>query len=84
MSEEFIKIILPVRFGGKRIDSALAEMMPNISRSKITSSIKTGDVLLNGHKFKPKDKASGGEIINFKIKIIKVSRAFSSINISLG
>jgi 23S rRNA pseudouridine1911/1915/1917 synthase len=68
MSEEFIKIILPVRFGGKRIDSALAEMMPNISRSKITSIIKAGDALLNGYTFKPKDKVSGDEVIYFNIK----------------
>jgi len=68
MSEEFIKIILPERFGGKRIDSALAEMMPNISRSKITSTIKAGDALLNGYAFKPKDKVSGDEVIYFNIK----------------
>ena len=68
MSEEFIKIILPVRFGGKRIDSAMSEMMPNISRSKITSTIKAGDALLNGYTFKPKDKVSGDEVIYFNIK----------------
>jgi len=68
MSEELIKVIIPERLKGHRIDSALAEMLPNISRSKITSSIKTGVALLNGHKFKPKDKASGDEIIYFNIK----------------
>ena len=68
MSEEFIKVILPERFGGKRIDSALAEMMPNISRSKITSTIKAGDALLNGYTFKPKDKVSGEEIVYFNLK----------------
>ena len=68
MSEEFIKVILPDRFGGKRIDSALAEMMPNISRSKITSTIKAGDALLNGYTFKPKDKVSGEEIVYFNLK----------------
>ena len=68
MSEEFIKVILPERFGGKRIDSALAEMMPNISRSKITSTIKAGDALLNGYTFKPKDKVSGEEVIYFNLK----------------
>ena len=65
MNEDIIKVILPKRFNGQRIDSAMAEMLPNISRSKITSSIKAGDALLNGHKFKPKDKASGEDIINF-------------------
>ena len=68
MSEEFIKVILPERFSGKRIDSALAEMMPNISRSKITSTIKAGDALLNGYTFKPKDKVSGEEIVYFNLK----------------
>ena len=68
MSEEVIKVILPKRFNGQRIDSALAEMMPNLSRSKITSSIKAGDALINGHKFKPRDKANGDEVIYFNIK----------------
>ena len=82
MSEDVIKVILPKRFNGQRIDSAMAEMLPNFSRSKITSSIKAGDALLNGHKFKPKDKASGGEIINFNIKI-KNNNQWVAENISL-
>ena len=82
MSEDVIKVILPKRFNGQRIDSAMAEMLPNFSRSKITSSIKAGDALLNGHKFKPKDKASGEEIINFNIKI-KNNNQWVAENISL-
>ena len=45
MSEDIIKVILPKRFNGQRIDSAMSEMLPNFSRSKITSSIKAGDAL---------------------------------------
>jgi len=45
MNEDIIKVILPKRFNGQRIDSAMAEMLPNLSRSKITSSIKAGDAL---------------------------------------
>ena len=82
MSEEFIKVILPERFGGKRIDSALAEMMPNFSRSKITSTIKAGDALLNGYTFKPKDKVSGDEVIYFNIKH-KQNNQWSAENIPL-
>ena len=74
MSEEVIKVILPERFSGQRIDSALAEMMPNLSRSKITASIKAGNALLNGHKFKPKDKANGDEIICFNIIHIQTNQ----------
>ena len=82
MNEDIIKVILPKRFNGQRIDSAMAEMLPNLSRSKITSSIKAGDALLNGHKFKPKDKASGEEIINCNIKI-KNNNQWTADNISL-
>jgi 23S rRNA pseudouridine1911/1915/1917 synthase len=60
----------------------MSEMLPNFSRSKITSSIKAGDALLNGKKFKPKDKANGGEIINFNINI-KVNNEWTAENIRL-
>ena len=43
-------------------------MLPNISRSKITSVIKTGDALNNGQKFKPKGKANGNELICLVLK----------------
>ena len=82
MSEDIIKVILPKRFNGQRIDSAMSEMLPNFSRSKITSSIKAGDALLNGKKFKPKDKVNGGEIINFNINI-KVNNEWTAENIQL-
>ena len=46
-----------------RLDSSLSEMLPDFSRSKITSWIKSGDALINKKLFKPKDKSSGGEIV---------------------
>ena len=52
MNEETIKVILPMRMCGERIDSSLAEMLPHLSRSKITSSIKAGLALLNNNSFK--------------------------------
>ena len=36
-------VILPIRMEGVRMDIALSEMLPNLSRSKITSTIKAGD-----------------------------------------
>ena len=48
---------------GARLDASLAEMLPDYSRSKITAWIKSGDALINGKFFKPKDKASGDEIV---------------------
>jgi len=60
---EMLKIIIPNRMTGTRLDTSLAEMLPDYSRSKITAWIKSGDALINGKIFKPKDKTSGDEIV---------------------
>ena len=67
MNEEIIKVILPERLNGERIDSSLAEMLPNFSRSKITSSIKSGLALINENLFKPKDKVIGNEVVTISL-----------------
>jgi len=48
---------------GSRLDSSLAEMLPDYSRSKITAWIKSGDALINQKIFKPKDKSTGNEVV---------------------
>ena len=58
-----IKILIPYRMKGIRIDAALSEMLPNYSRSKISALIKSKNILLNKKPFKPKDKINGNEII---------------------
>ena len=60
---EMLQIIIPSRMTGARLDASLAEMLPDYSRSKITAWIKSGDALINGKFFKPKDKTSGDEIV---------------------
>ena len=52
---------------GERLDASLAEMLPDFSRSKITAWIKSGDALMNGKNFKPKDKVSGDEIVDLTL-----------------
>ena len=63
-----IKIIIPERMKGERIDVAISKMLPDFSRSKINTAIKLGDTVINGKKFKAKDKSSGSEIVSFVIK----------------
>jgi len=60
---ETLQIIIPNRMTGARLDASLAEMLPDYSRSKITAWIKSGDALVSGKIFKPKDKAIGEEIV---------------------
>jgi len=58
-----LNIIIPERMTGARLDASLSEMLPDYSRSKITTWIKSGDALINQKTFKPKDKVSGTEIV---------------------
>ena len=67
------QIIIPSRLQGMRIDFAMSEMLPELSRSKITLLIKEGSALLNNLIFKAKDKVHGGEIININIKPVKTT-----------
>ena len=61
---EKIQIIIPKRMSGQRLDSSLSELLPHFSRSKINNWIKSGQASINNTSFKPKDKASGNEIIS--------------------
>ena len=63
-----IKIIIPERMKGERIDVAISKMLPDFSRSKIHTAIKLGDTVINGKKFKAKDKSNGSEVVSFMIK----------------
>jgi len=64
---ETLKIIIPERMTGQRLDVALSEMLPDYSRSKITAWIKSGEALINHKPFKPKDKVNGSEIVELTI-----------------
>ena len=53
---------------GERIDAAIAQMLPEYSRSKITAIIKAGDALINQRNFKPKEKSKGDEVVEITFK----------------
>ncbi len=64
---ETLKIIIPERMTGQRLDVALSEMLPDYSRSKITAWIKSGAALISHKPFKPKDKVIGSEMVELTI-----------------
>ncbi len=53
--------------GKQRLDQYLATHLPDLSRSRIQSLIKSGDVLVNGKSAKPKQMVSRGETISVNI-----------------
>ena len=77
-----LKIIIPERFAGQRIDTALSDMLPDYSRSKISSWVRSGMATIKGKPFKPKDKADGEEIVTLSI-IKEPSVEWSAENIKL-
>ena len=68
-----LHVIIPDRLIGQRIDSAMAQMLPDYSRSKITTWVRSGGALINGKTFKPKEKILGGEIVTLNIKAEKTN-----------
>lgn len=51
----------------QRIDQFLVGRVPELSRSRIQSLVKSGDILLNGSKTKAKQHVSSGDIIEMTI-----------------
>ncbi|HET9679884.1 MAG TPA: 23S rRNA pseudouridine(1911/1915/1917) synthase RluD [Gammaproteobacteria bacterium] len=60
---------VPETCAGLRLDQALAQMFPQYSRSRLTSWIKAGQVLVDGAKQKPRDAVQGGEQIQLQAQI---------------
>jgi len=78
-----LKIIIPERMLGTRIDAVISEMLPDYSRSKITAWIKSGDALINEKTFKPKDRVNGAEIVFLALNK-KQNNDWAAENISLN
>ncbi|TBW50984.1 23S rRNA pseudouridine(1911/1915/1917) synthase RluD [Marinobacter halodurans] len=54
---------VPAELSDRRLDQAVAELMPDHSRSRIQGWIKAGDLTVNGEARKPRDKVMLGDII---------------------
>ena len=56
--------IVPERLAGKRLDQALAEMFPDLSRTRLKNLIEDGRVRIGDRVPRPRDKVRGGEQID--------------------
>ena len=55
--------VVPDSAAGRRLDQVIAELFPEHSRSRLAGWIKSGDVLLDGARVRPRDAVHGGERI---------------------
>ncbi len=54
---------LPPQAAGRRLDQALAEALPEYSRSRLKRWIDAGQVRVNGRVPRPRDTMTGGELV---------------------
>ena len=63
------KLCIPEQKTSARVDIILAKMLPEFSRSKIQSWLKSGNITLNQRQCKSKDQVYGGEILQLDLPI---------------
>ena len=69
-----MKIVIDEFMESKRLDMFLAEYIQDLSRSKIQTEIKSGNILVNQKTVKPSYILKNGELIdvNIKEKVLKI------------
>lgn len=68
------EITIPATEHGKRIDTVLARLLPEYSRSQLTQWLKDGLIMLNQSHVKPKDKVLGGETIYIQVDLASINK----------
>ena len=64
MAEKPLEKEIPEMLAGKRLDTALAQMFPEYSRSRLKSWILDGQVSIDDRQMRPRDIVSGGERVS--------------------
>ena len=69
-----MKLIFDEQDENLRIDAYLADIMPNVSRSKIQSKIKSGKCLVNNEPIKPSYQLRLGDVIEIEEDVFDVAK----------
>jgi len=62
-------LVLPDNPGGVRLDAALAQALPQYSRSRLAGWIKDGAVEIDGRQPRPRDQVFGGERVHVRAEL---------------
>ena len=70
MNAEFqvLELEIPQELAGERLDSALARLLPEHSRTRIKAWIEAGQVQVGRLAAKPRDKVAGGARIRLTLR----------------
>lgn len=75
-TENCINLTVPAELAGQRLDAALAKLLPDYSRSRLSAWIKEGAVLLNGAPARPKERLIGNETLEVHTQPSHETQAF--------
>lgn len=64
-----ISLVFADEVDGMRLDQALAAELPDYSRERLKSWVKSGECLVNGKKEKPNLRLKGGESVEIKAQL---------------
>ncbi|WP_078084488.1 23S rRNA pseudouridine(1911/1915/1917) synthase RluD [Microbulbifer mangrovi] len=64
-----IDIEVPAEYAGQRFDQIAADLIPDYSRARLQAWIKGGQLTIDGHFGKPKDKLYGGETLQLRAEL---------------
>jgi 23S rRNA pseudouridine1911/1915/1917 synthase len=62
-------LTIPLEFAGRRLDQAIAELLPEYSRTRLKDWIDAGKVMVDGQALKPRDRLVGGEAVRVEAEI---------------
>jgi len=79
-----VDLIVPRDCAGLRFDQALARLLPEFSRSRLSAWMKTGNITVDGAASLPKTKVWGGEKIHVIPTLDPQATAFRPENIPLN
>ena len=75
---------VPVSLAGLRFDQALAELLPDYSRSRLSAMVKDGAITLDNRPAQPKTKMLGGETIEARLTAREEESAFQPEDVPLN
>ena len=62
---------LTPELGGMRLDQAAAQVFPEFSRARLSQWIKDGQLTVNGHNGRGKEKVLGGEHLELRAQVVQ-------------
>ena len=75
---------VPISLAGLRLDQALAELLPDYSRSRLSAMVRDGAIMLNQQLAQPKTKLLGGETIEASLTPREEESAFHAEDVPLN